>query len=134
MGSQDNVNSSTEARGHPSCRSARRITAIDNKHIEHRAMQQHTNHRMTSKRANTLTPTVGILLLGTSLLGWAAGQFPPPSAPNVPIMKSLAEIEPRTVISQLPCNIFLPGSYYLAGDQGWICIYPRAGNLINFFV
>jgi len=52
---------------------------------------------------------------------FAQGPLAPPSAP-APMMKSLAQIEPRTPITNLPATIFAPGSYYLvtnlAGSVG----------------
>lgn len=44
---------------------------------------------------------------------FAQGNIVPTTAPNVPIMKSLDQIEPRTPISSLPFTISLSGSYYL---------------------
>ena len=59
------------------------------------------------------------LLLAPALLH-AQGTFPPPSAPGVPLMKTLTQVEPRTPIQTLsaaaPYNITQPGSYYLTGN------------------
>ena len=45
----------------------------------------------------------------------AAGSLTPPGAP-APAMKSLQEIEPRTIISSVPFTISAPGSYYLSNN------------------
>ena len=60
-----------------------------------------------------------LLLLAPALLH-AQGTFPPPSAPGVPLMKTLTQVEPRTPIQSLaataPYNITQSGSYYLTGN------------------
>lgn len=47
-----------------------------------------------------------------------AGDLTPPPGPPAPTMKTLAEVEPRTPITQadIPLTITQPGSYYLAGN------------------
>lgn len=47
-----------------------------------------------------------------------AGNLTPPPGPPAPTMKTLAEVEPRTAISQanIPLTISQPGSYYLAAN------------------
>ncbi len=54
-----------------------------------------------------------LVLLATSV--WAQGPLSPPGAPGQ-TMKSLAQIEPRTLIESLPFTITTPGSYYLTGN------------------
>ena len=60
------------------------------------------------------------VLLAVPGLAHAQGTFPPPSAPNVPIMKSLSQVEPRTPVQSLasapPYVITQSGSYYLTGN------------------
>jgi hypothetical protein len=43
---------------------------------------------------------------------WGQGALAPPVPPG-PMMKTLAQIEPRTPITNVPYSISLPGSYYL---------------------
>ncbi|HXI02303.1 MAG TPA: right-handed parallel beta-helix repeat-containing protein [Candidatus Saccharimonadales bacterium] len=45
-----------------------------------------------------------------------AGDLEPPPGTPGPTMKTLTEVEPRTIISSVPFTIDLPGSYYLTGD------------------
>ena len=52
-------------------------------------------------------------MLGTIPRAGAQGPLAPPGAP-APLMKTLGEIEPRTLITNVPYTITLPGSYYLA--------------------
>lgn len=62
--------------------------------------------------------TRGMLITAAVILTLAAkqtcaqGSLTPPGPPT-PAMKTLAQIEPRTPISSLPCTINFPGSYYL---------------------
>lgn len=75
----------------------------------------------------------GIILAVTLVTGlvaidhWVVGQgdLTPPGAP-APMMKTLAQIEPRTPITNLPVTITQPGSYYvtanLTGNPGGITI------------
>jgi parallel beta-helix repeat protein len=64
--------------------------------------------------------------------GFAQGSLTPPGAP-APMMKTLAQIEPRTPISSLPFTISAPGSYYvttnLTGASGSHGIAIAAGNV-----
>lgn len=55
------------------------------------------------------------LILAFCLSGAVRAQGPlaPPGAP-APTMKSLAQVEPRTIITAIPYTITQPGSYYLA--------------------
>jgi hypothetical protein len=46
---------------------------------------------------------------------FAQGSLTPPGAPN-PMMKTLAQIEPRTPVSALPMTISNAGSYYLTSN------------------
>ena len=84
-------------------------------------------------KTNGFTPRFSILLLALALTGFttsnlnAQGALTPPGAP-APMMKSLAQIEPRTPISSVPFTISVPGSYYLTtnlvqnGSAGGIII------------
>jgi hypothetical protein len=64
--------------------------------------------------------------------GFAQGSLTPPGAP-APMMKTLAQVEPRTPISSLPYTISAPGSYYvttnLTGASGNYGIAIAAGNV-----
>lgn len=58
-----------------------------------------------------------IILAGLSLMlalsAYGQGPLSPPGAPG-PTMKTLAQVEPRTAITNAPVTISQPGSYYLA--------------------
>src|SRR5262245_11395448 len=56
---------------------------------------------------------------------FAQGSLTPPGAP-APMMKTLAQIEPRTPISSAPFTISQPGSYYLTRN-----ITVSSGNAIT---
>lgn len=58
---------------------------------------------------------VGIGLCLTASRGFAQGSLTPPGAP-APTMKTLAQIEPRTPITNAPYTITQPGSYYLTAN------------------
>jgi hypothetical protein len=51
--------------------------------------------------------------LNSQLLTFGQGALTPPAGAPAPVMKSLAQIEPRTPISAAPYTINQPGSYYL---------------------
>ena len=51
---------------------------------------------------------------------WSQGDLTPPGAP-APVMKTLTQVEPRTAITNLPCYITKPGSYYLTTN--WTCSF-----------
>lgn len=57
----------------------------------------------------------------------AQGSLTPPGAPG-PMMKSLADIEPRTRITSLPFLITNSGSYYLATN------FNGGGTLVGIFI
>ncbi|MSU59659.1 MAG: hypothetical protein EXS35_16085 [Pedosphaera sp.] len=59
-----------------------------------------------------LTAFVSSFILQNS--AHAQGSLTPPVGAPAPVMKSLAQIEPRTPISSVPFTITVPGSYYLA--------------------
>lgn len=46
---------------------------------------------------------------------WAQGSLTPPGAP-APTMKTLAQVEPRTAITNTPFTISQSGSYYMTGN------------------
>src|SRR5450432_1415795 len=58
---------------------------------------------------------VTIHLLVAANAAFAQGSLTPPAAPT-PTMKSLDQIEPRTLITGLPFTISSPGSYVLVGN------------------
>lgn len=64
--------------------------------------------------------TIPLVALAAALLAppTRAGDLAPPPGPLGPTMKTLAEVEPRTPITQadLPLTITETGSYYLAGN------------------
>ena len=65
-------------------------------------------------------------LLAASLSStFAQGSLTPPGAP-APTMKTLAQIEPRTLISSAPFTISAPGSYYLTTN-----LFVSSGNAIT---
>ena len=70
---------------------------------------------MTMKTHSGLTSFTILLVALHPLLvpnTMAQGSLTPPGAP-APTMKTLAQIEPRMAITNLPCIISQPGSYYL---------------------
>src|SRR6516164_6192771 len=66
------------------------------------------------KSLQAATMILFVFVLQPSLLR-AAGPLTPPGAP-APTMKSLQEIEPRTLIASLPYTITNSGSYYLSNN------------------
>src|SRR4051794_40337731 len=62
----------------------------------------------------TLLLAVALTMAGNHSL-FSQGSLLPPGAP-APTMKSLAQIEPRTAITNLPYTINQPGSYYLTSS------------------
>ena len=64
------------------------------------------------KKQIQLTVLVAVSSFVISHSSFGQGALTPPGAP-APMMKSLAQIEPRTPISSLPFNISTSGSYYL---------------------
>ena len=55
---------------------------------------------------------ISCLLVSISFCVFGQGTLTPPGAP-APTMKTLAQIEPRTLITSVPFSISAPGSYYL---------------------
>jgi hypothetical protein len=60
----------------------------------------------------TVLTVLALVALGSVLTCPGQGNLTPPGAP-APMMKTLAQIEPRTPISSAPYTISAPGSYYL---------------------
>lgn len=63
----------------------------------------------------SVAATAAVIMLGVPSAR-AQGELNPPPGPPGPIMKTLAQIEPRTPIGALPFAITAPGSYYLTGN------------------
>ena len=62
---------------------------------------------------------LNLILLAAALAAqpvFAQGPLTPPGAP-APMMKTLAQVEPRTAITNVPYTISQPGSYYLATNM-----------------
>jgi hypothetical protein len=79
-----------------------------------------TKGRTIMKRNLRLrNPIAAFMMLSSIMLhpssSPAAGSLTPPGAP-APTMKSLQEIEPRTLISSAPVTISAPSSYYLSNN------------------
>jgi hypothetical protein len=71
---------------------------------------------MKATHPRLLLPVFAILLAATHRAS-AQGSITPPSAPTVPIMKTLSQVEPRIPIPGGGAfTITSPGSYYLTGD------------------
>jgi parallel beta-helix repeat protein len=62
-----------------------------------------------------LIPLVGLLVAVAPMSALAQGSLTPPGSPG-PTMKTLAQVEPRTAITNLPYYIGSQGSYYLTGS------------------
>lgn len=58
--------------------------------------------------------TLTLAISNSALL--AQGALTPPAGAPAPTMKTLTQIEPRTLIDALPFTITTPGSYYLASN------------------
>jgi len=68
----------------------------------------------TIKTKSTLLAAAYAVTLLTSVHStFAQGSLTPPGGAPAPVMKSLAQVEPRTPISSVPYTISAPGSYYL---------------------
>ena len=62
-----------------------------------------------------LIPLISVAVAVAPMSALAQGSLSPPGAP-APTMKTLAQMEPRTAITNLPYNIYGSGSYYLTGN------------------
>lgn len=75
-----------------------------------------------NRTAVLCTSIAGLILCGTAVI--TAGPLDPPAGPVAPTYKTLAEVEPRTPVSQATTpgdtdsvfRIDVPGSYYLTGN------------------
>src|SRR4026209_1014558 len=63
-------------------------------------------------KAQLKLPAISCLLVSISFCVFGQGTLTPPGAP-APTMKTLAQIEPRTLITSVPFSISAPRSYYL---------------------
>ena len=83
------------------------------------------------KHTLTLSVLLAFVLHPSSFI-LAQGSLTPPGAP-APTMKTLAQVEPRTLISSAPFTITQPGSYYLTtnlvGASGQNGITISSGNV-----
>ena len=69
----------------------------------------------TIKRVAVFSLLFSCLLAGSTYSVWSQGALAPSGAP-APVMKTLSQIEPRSIISSIPVTISNSGSYYLAAN------------------
>src|ERR1700733_13714764 len=67
----------------------------------------------TMKKGSFWVLLVSLRVMTVSV--FAQGSLTPPGTP-APTMKSLDQVQPRTLISSLPFTISAPGSYYLTAN------------------
>lgn len=68
-------------------------------------------------------------LISSAQCGVAQGPLSPPGAPG-PVMRTLDQVEPRSIITSLPFTISQPGSYYLVTNlTGAAGITVSSGNV-----
>ena len=63
-----------------------------------------------------VSAAIGILVAGLAAPGHAQLEPPGPPGSAAAWMKPLNMVEPRTIITNLPCSISTPGSYYLISN------------------
>ena len=63
-----------------------------------------------------VTVSAGLMIGCCAEIAFAQGSLIPPPGTPAPSMRTLAQVEPRTPISELPFTIAEPGSYYLVSN------------------
>src|SRR5262249_9398816 len=108
-----------------SCFSTLRIITVRPFAILKTKIQHHPKMKMNKAIAASFALTLLSTLNSQLSTCFAQGSLSPP-APPTPMMKTLAQIEPRTPISSAPFTITDSGSYYLTTN-----ITVNSGNAIS---